>query len=718
MEYLHIIMLVATHHTLFGISEGVSTMYVTPNITINQCPGSPCLELNTYVHNASSYFLSDALFNFIPGSHFLDTHVIVANKDNFQMIGSPNLTQYPISRKVLEYGFDSYDEDSNVIYMESSTHIICTSYNETGFIFVNITNLTIINITFINCGIYFSFTDHSAGIHLINIYNFLMEGVSIQNSTGYGLLGVNLLGLSQIIQSSFIGNNQFVKNGLSSSSTINFTCNGKAFAKNALYYGNGDNTLAGGNLVIEYQPYGDYNERNQIILSALVISLGIDASFDGSNLCELDSPQNYKGTGLSIILNQGYHINITIQNSTFYRNQASCGANIYLSDTTANFDIRLSDVFIIRAMAYFGAFYINYLLPHTGNSLVYMNNTTFECNYAASDGSSLFIVAMGNVFPSINITFQIVLENCIFRSDYSAGNAIFIEINNVTTLTLLQCVVTDMQQTNYAIGIITVGRGLFSLHGSTFNASSISLRSIEASFMNCTFYNSHVTAYSNTIITLNGNNTFAGVINGVIGGAISLSSSTIMFSPSSNVIFANNSALHGGAIYLEYASSLTYSSPTNVSFINNTASLTGGAIYVASTIPSPYYTVPCFYQYNGRIGKDKISGVNLYFESNFAKDAGSAIYGGDIDYCNLLYCDDNCNREVFDITHHFGYHDNTSSVISSDPRIICLCDLHKCLMTSINYKVYPGETIMIKLLTIGQRNGIAPSAVFLYTDDT
>ena len=115
------------------------------------------------------------------------------------------------------------------------------------------------------------------------LYNFPMDGVSIQNSSGNGLLGVNLLGLSQIIKSSFIGNNQFVKNGLSSSSTINFTCNGKAYAKNTLYYGNGDNTLAGGNLVIEYQPYRDYNESNQIIFTAIVISLGIDASIDGSN---------------------------------------------------------------------------------------------------------------------------------------------------------------------------------------------------------------------------------------------------------------------------------------------------------------------------------------------------------------------------------------------------------------------------------------------------
>ena len=80
----------------------------------------------------------------------------------------------------------------------------------------------------------------------------------------------------------------------------------------------------------------------------------------------------------------------------------------------------------------------------------------FECNYAVSDGSSLDIETMGNVFPSINFTFQIMLENCILRSDYSARNAILVEINSVTTLTLLQCVITTMQQTCFLLLKITI----------------------------------------------------------------------------------------------------------------------------------------------------------------------------------------------------------------------------------------------------------------------
>ena len=714
------LLLIAMCLMLFNMAEGMSTMYVTPNVTTNQCPGTPCLELNTYVHNVSSYFLSTSEFIFLPGTHFLDSNVMVANKDNLQMIGSPNLTQYPISVKVQEYGFDSYDEDNNVTYLESSTNITCTSYNNTGFVFVNVTNLTIINITFVNCGVYFNLTGQSAGIHMVKVHNLQMEGVSIQNSTGYGLLGVNLLGHSQIMKSSFIGNNQFIKNGLNRQGANNFKCNGKSYANNTLYYGNGDVTLDGGNMVIKYQDYGYYIEANKIKFSALVLDLGIDIFFNESNQCDSDPQLHYQGTGLSFILNQTYYINVTIEDSTFYRNQAWCGANIYVLDLSANFDITIYNVFIIRSMTASGAFYINYINAlQPAHSFVHMSRVIFECNYAISDCSSLEIETFGKVFHTSQHALEIILENCTFRSDYSGGSAVLLELTSVITSSFIQCNITDMLQTALALEVVPDGKASFAMNGCIFNDSSIKLRNIAVSITDSTFYNSHITAYGGATITLSGNVTFASSVGATStnGGAIYLSSATIAFSAQSNVIFVNNSATYGAAIYMENESYLNYSSPTNVTFINNTALLTGGAIYVVTYSPSAYYHMACFYQY------DKISDtplrVHVYFDGNFAGEAGSAIYGGDIDSCLLDYCE-TCNTKIFDATHHFGYHDNTSSLISSDPRFIyvCPCDKGKCSQASLNKTVYPGETIDVNLITIGQRNGISPGAIFVYTDNT
>ena len=700
-------------YILLKITEGMQTMCVTPNISItyNQCPGSPCLELNTYIHNASSYFLSDTLFKFLPGNHYLESHVTVVNKVNLQMIGSPNLTQYPISVKVREYGFDLYDEDNNVTYLESSTHITCTSYNETGFIFVNITSLTIINITFVNCGVYINYTAQSADIHLINIYDLLMEGVSVQNSTGYGLLGVNLLGHSQIVRSSFIGNNQHIKNDLQNNTANSFKCNGKAYPSNTLYYnGTGNPNGAGGNMFIEYTDIGDYNGSSQMDISSLVFSLGV---------ASLPNPITFCSPGTGLVLNitqEKYYINITIQNSIFYRNQAVCGGNIYVSFTSVNFDISLYNSLIIRAVSALGGLYIDYKAPHSLepiHSSLSMHNVTYECNYALSGGSSIEMDIDGVLSPTSQNMFQVLLINCTFRSDYSdEGSAMIFELNKAATLILQQCCITDTLQTKSALIIQTVNKGSAILYDCFFRDSPTILLSTEVLITTSTFYNSRISASQGTTITLHGHITFNSSTNGPNGGAISLSSSTIIFSPHSNVIFFNNSAVYGGAIYM-IGSYLNYSSPSNVSFINNTALLAGGAIYVVSPLPQQYYSMPCFYQFY----KVSIAHIDVYFEGNIAIEAGSAIYGGDIDHCRLDYCE-NCksNAHLFNKTHHFGYHDNSTSLISSDPQKICTCNATGCNHASVIKTVYPGEHITVEFLTLGQNEGISPGVVFVYSE--
>ena len=560
---------------------------------------------------------------------------------------------------------------------------------------------------------------------MVNVHNLLMEGVSIQNSTGYGLLGVNLLGHSQIMKSSFIGNNQFIKNELNKQSANNFKCNGKSYSDNTIYYGNGDVTLDGGNMAIKYHDYhhsGDYNEDNQIEFSALVLSLGIDTFFNDSNQCDSSPQLNYQGTGLSFILNQTYYINVRIQNSIFYRNQAWCGANMYVLDLSANFDITLHNVFIIRSMAASGAFYINYINSlQPAYSFVHMKSVTFECNYAISDCSSLEIESFGRSFHTSQHALEIILENCTFRSDYSGGKAILLELTSVVTSSFLYCNITDMLQTTLALTVVPDGKASFAMYGCIFNDSSITLRYIAVSITDSTFYNSHITAYGGATITLSGNVTFSSSASVTTpnGGAIYLSLATIAFSAQSNVVFVNNSATYGGAIYMDNDSYLNYSSPTNVTFLSNKATLTGGAIYVVTSFPSEYYSMACFYQYmyNGTSDTIIYADTYIYFEGNVAGVAGSAIYGGNIDFCQLHYCLECTNADIFDATHHFGYHDNTSH-ISSDPRFICPCDENNCRKSSINKTVYPGEIIDVNFITFGQRNGISPGAVFVYTDST
>ena len=117
--------------------------------------------------------------------------------------------------------------------------------------------------------------------------------------------------------------------------------------------------------------------------------------------------------------------------------------------------------------------------------------------------------------------------------------------------------------------------------------------------------------------------------------------------------------------------------------------------------------------------------IYVYFERNRAGEAGSMLYGGDIGSCKPP----TQFRQILKI----GFHDNSSSLISSEPRYICPCDYGRedyslpldkvfaslsqapCSSNIINVTVYPGEMIFLPLITFGQANGTAPGIVLIYS---
>ena len=114
----------------------------------------------------------------------------------------------------------------------------------------------------------------------------------------------------------------------------------------------------------------------------------------------------------------------------------------------------------------------------------------------------------------------------------------------------------------------------------------------------------------------------------------------------------------------------------------------------------------CFFNVN------ELTHFKMYFNGNYAREAGSVLYGGNIDTC--MY-------EGLDILASIGFHDKSTSLISSDPNYICPCNdpaqFHQtdpCSITSINKTIYPGQTLLVQFVTIGQRNGASPGIVLNY----
>ena len=257
----------------------------------------------------------------------------IENIVDLSLLGSDNSTQHTVAENVQEYGFDPYREDSNITYLQSSTVIMCS--NRSGIFFSNITNLTLSDLTLLNCGQYSSVTSQTAGIHINNVHNLLVESVSIQNSSGYGLYGVNVLGGSYIKGSSFVGNNQFVKDSLQQTSIYN--CKNE---RGSIYTNNGPliGNYTGGNIFLKYK--GENIRPIKLTIESTIVALGMDASLVSEN----NNPES-PGTGLSLSMKDTvYFANVYVDSLVAYRNQGYQGANLYINVLSTGWNVTLANV--------------------------------------------------------------------------------------------------------------------------------------------------------------------------------------------------------------------------------------------------------------------------------------------------------------------------------------------------------------------------------------
>ena len=122
----------------------------------------------------------------------------------------------------------------------------------------------------------------------------------------------------------------------------------------------------------------------------------------------------------------------------------------------------------------------------------------------------------------------------------------------------------------------------------------------------------------------------------------------------------------------------------------------------------------CFFQFYDQNDDVPINiSAQLVFENNSADATGSVFYGGTMDDCQLfgsmyLYS----SSRVFNMLTQYE-DDNTTSSIFSDPFHICLCENNSpnCSKSIKTLSVYPGETVQVSVVTVGQRDGIVPAAV-------
>ena len=196
---------------------------------------------------------------------------------------------------------------------------------------------------------------------------------------------------------------------------------------------------------------------------------------------------------------------------------------------------------------------------------------------------------------------------------------------------------------------------------------------------------------------------------------------------SGNVNFTGNTAHRGAAMTFTQGGKMIVSEDSHITFKNNYARITGGAIYLTTTYAktqiyrrrdSLKVSTECFIQVEGGYTQH-----HLTFLNNTAGLGGNELYGGGLQYA----CNDNCKglpqrRGDTCLSEFLTVSDiknTTLSYISSDPSRVCLCvdekpdclHIYKTVQTN-GHGPYPGQTIQISAVVVGQNFGTVSGAVY------
>ena len=685
------------------------TYIVIPSGTCMDSIPVPCNTLGYYMQNPHIYFQSYSIVCFLSGIHVLDTGTAtIENLLNITFIGLGTFVKKSIQEKVNEFNFTlKFDGDPLITVIEPTANIQCG--NSSGFLFRNIISLSLINLTVLNCGVnvtdtlsYIQQTSpidtintllHYVAVLMINVSNLNIEAISIQNSTGYGLMGINILGQSQITRSSFVGNNQFVKSNLQLYSAAATYCNDGSNYNTPSFYVNsaneGKNVYPGGNAIFIFDELyvSNYSMRHVLNISFCLFALGIDGSIGLSN-GNVYSTFTSMGTGLGIWMMQDAHnFNIIITNTVTYANQAFSGANIYLMVNPASVDVILSNVHSARGISWIGG------------GLYFSINPTLYTDIGQN---------------------QIVITNSSFSTDYNPDFGIYITVLNQAAVSVL--VRVQIEHCNLSSNLVV------------FSAFKNVLAIIDSSYFNTPGCSGGIGAYYASLqlsnCTFNRTNLFASESDVEIADGIFANS---LFSPNElyyshliltgNVTYVNNKVTKNGGALSLYNSDVTITAPANLKFLNNVAQFRGGAIYVYTKDGD----TKCSFIFNDPNGTLDNPGVHIYFEGNIAASAGNVLYGGDIDICSY-----NCTLTPnYELCTSYGYmatilreitnytnNGNTTAMISSDPRSVCSCtnltvDCYSA--PGPTRAVYPGQIFNIPIIIVGQLLGASPDIVLSYT---
>ena len=344
--------------TLLTLGHAFQTeFFVKPNES-TQCPAVPCHTLSYYLEDTTRYFTSNTRISFLHGVHEINRSGVLLIQNVFSL----TLTGYKMTGS----------NAAKIICMQPAT-----------LMFYNMRNLVINHLSVLYCGYpVLQFMNgrelSSAAVYFLNVIALKLSNISVENSTGYGVVGVNPLGNSSISHSRFLFNNYHTLNSTNCSP--------------------GSGSCNGGNMYLFYDSLPKSDTNSVMNIGSCMFRSGVGISKES--------------TGLSIYFYHTFQDNVDVirKRSTGYK-YGHGRKNIYWS-------IPLGRYFIHNNHTIFNTNFSDPATEKPSSTIkpTFLAMNIFDSKFHDNIGGGVNIeLYMGYR----NTKYQVIIKNCLFQRNQS-----------------------------------------------------------------------------------------------------------------------------------------------------------------------------------------------------------------------------------------------------------------------------------------------------------
>ena len=600
---------------------------------------------------------------------------------------------------------------NSLAQINCSTAVSKPSYPTSGFVFVNLYNLTLQKLSFQGCGAFLRdldesilsyinsttspvyFTEyHSSLLLFFHIETLLIKEVNMLLNYGFSILAINSL-------------NATIEN-INVTSTKSF----EFYQQTNMSLGNGVLLL----LIDEDNKPHSHSLRNSMVLIEkarflynydYINNINIECLSDLSNLVHQETFTSIpvvNAAGLTILYTQqNFSVNVQISSAIFQHNYGTySGAMLVL---------------------HFNSVTNSQTLIDSGN-IFRENYNLLSCHGAALSFLTMFSRSLNtyksNIYPLIvsNSRFSSQKELADYSEKANAG-AVSVVIQNPPKKMESNVTVTFSN--------VTFSKNLIKTTGSCLYATTYSYE--DSPFKHLIIVLENIVASKNSQGGLSTSTSKAGMFTMInvktlyINGTNSHyydNSGSVFELIDTNIILDGNISFKGnrgerGAVFKLYGSSTFHlNNGLRAKFINNIAHTKGGAIYAHDDI---YKTIKqCTFQMSSSFQNMTGLNISMIFINNTAGLSGSSIYSTNLYNCyiNRTYIIRSHNANYYyDSIFYMDSSEHSPLNLSTLSKSRCICSKNKCIhylsdtevvLPNISISAYPGQTLHVPMAAIDE----------------